>query len=89
MTKDKTKQNKTGRGSIHVCSLQYVLFTTGANGLSAALVSSIAIGVVFLVVIMVLVLFKHKREKRMAYNINKKVILSRLVFVGEYNYSLL
>jgi len=61
-----------GWGFIYVCSLQYVISTTGANGLSEAFVSLIAIAVVLFVVVIVLLVLKHKRKTN-TYNINKKV----------------
>ena len=58
---------------IYVCCLQYVISTTGAKGLSEALVSLIAIGVVVFVVVIVLVVYMRKRRKTSTYNINERV----------------
>ncbi|XP_020624481.1 uncharacterized protein LOC110061956 [Orbicella faveolata] len=65
-----------GWGFIYVCSLQYVISTTGANGLSEAFVSLIAIAVVLFVVVIVLLVLKHKRKTN-TYNINKKRIKAK------------
>jgi hypothetical protein len=54
-------------------SYSMFLSTTDVKVLSEAFLTSIVIGVVLFVAIIVLVVFKHKRGKRITYQINKKV----------------